>query len=285
MHASRTVGPPSLSATRPPTRSVRAHGVKVASRPARAPAANTSAAADGARALLHRRNLLFLAAAAATAAAAPPRPAAAAEDTAGPTVFFTSPSKGYSLTPPPAWAPSSKAGADAFWSDPATRGATLGVVVLPVRLASLAGSGTLGEVAQRLLAAEKAKDGTLGVALTAAAEVSGRGGAGQGPSPSASPPPPAAPASPSSSSATPAYRYEYVLATSRAFKTVVTAVAVARGNLFIVTGMAPCAGGAAAAAAAAGEGGLNVEGAAAGACTAPLLGVVRAAVDSFTVQA
>jgi hypothetical protein len=76
-----------------------------------------------------------------------------------------------------------------------------------------------------------------------------------------------------------------VLATSRAFKTVVTAVAVARGNLFIVTGMAPCAGGAAAAAAAAGEGGLNEEGAAAGACTAPLLGVVRAAVDSFTVQA
>ena len=183
---------------------------------------------------------------------------------------FTSPSKGYSLSPPPGWEPSSKAGADSFWSAPGVRGATLGVVVLPVRLADLAGSGSLGEVADRLLAAEKAKDGTLGVSLTAAVAVGGGGEGGAGP-PSAAASPPAA---------APSYRYEYVLATTRAFKTVVTAVAVARGNLFIVTGMAPCEGGAKAAGVVAGEGRLGE----AGACAAPLLGVVRAAVDSFAVQ-
>jgi hypothetical protein len=173
---------------------------------------------------------------------------------------FTSPDKGYSLSPPPGWTLTSKAGADAFFSPPdgAPRGASLGVVVLPVRLRDLAGAGTLDQVGARLLDAEKAKDGTLGVALTRSEAIEPQ----------------------DASSAVPSYRFEYVLATSRAFKTVVTATAVARGRLFIVTGMAPCAGGAGAAAAAVAEGRL-AEG---GVCEAGVQESVRAAVASFAVE-
>ncbi len=230
-----------------------------------------AACADDGQADHRRRSLLLsLAAAAAGVAALRPPPATAAEaafssSSTSSTPTFTSPTRGYSLLPPPAWAPSSKAGADAFWTGPG-RGATLGVVVLPVRLADLAGAGGLGVVGDRLLAAERAKDGTLGVVLTSAAEVSGR-------------PDATAAASASASAFAPSYRYEYVLVTSRAFKTVVTSVAVARGNLFIITGMAPCEGGSkAAAAAVGGEGGL-----ATASCSSPLLLEVRAAVDSFAV--
>lgn len=50
-----------------------------------------------------------------------------------------------------------KAGATLLFEDPATRGNTIGVVVNPVRIASLKDFGSLNEVADKLIAAERRK--------------------------------------------------------------------------------------------------------------------------------
>ncbi len=50
-----------------------------------------------------------------------------------------------------------KAGATLLFEDPATRGNTIGVVVNPVRIASLKDFGSLDEVADKLIAAERRK--------------------------------------------------------------------------------------------------------------------------------
>jgi hypothetical protein len=50
-----------------------------------------------------------------------------------------------------------KAGATLLFEDPETRGNTIGVVVNPVRIASLKDFGSLDEVADKLIAAERRK--------------------------------------------------------------------------------------------------------------------------------
>jgi hypothetical protein len=50
-----------------------------------------------------------------------------------------------------------KAGATLLFEDPASRGNTIGVVVNPVRIASLKDFGSLDEVADKLIAAERRK--------------------------------------------------------------------------------------------------------------------------------
>jgi hypothetical protein len=50
-----------------------------------------------------------------------------------------------------------KAGATLLFEDPETRGNTIGVVVNPVRIASLKDFGSVDEVADKLIAAERRK--------------------------------------------------------------------------------------------------------------------------------
>ena len=58
---------------------------------------------------------------------------------------------------PAAWEKTEKAGATALFEDPLRRSTTLGVVVLPVRIASLQQFGTLQQVSEKLLATEREK--------------------------------------------------------------------------------------------------------------------------------
>lgn len=63
----------------------------------------------------------------------------------------------YVLQRPPEWETVNKAGADALFRNPSDKGTTVGVTVAPTRLASLPQFGSVQEVGDRLLAAEKAK--------------------------------------------------------------------------------------------------------------------------------
>lgn len=142
------------------------------------------------------------------AATAAPRPALAAA-TPG------SSGKGYTITPPDGWARKTKAGADAFWTAPSISYASLGVTVTPVRLARLADFGAVDAVAEKLLAAERGKDGFIDATLLSAASRPGASG-------------------------DPLYAFEYDLVTTRIHKIVLSTVGVKASTLFIANGQSPC---------------------------------------------
>ena len=154
-----------------------------------------------------RRDILL--AAGLAAATTTPRPALA-------TLPTVSSPKGYAITPPPAWTRKDKAGADAFWTAPAVAYASLGVTATPVRLARLADFGTVGAVADKLLAAERAKDGFISATLLVAT------------------------ARPGGASGDPLYAFEYDLVTTRIHKIVLSTVGVRDGTLLIANGQTPC---------------------------------------------
>lgn len=63
----------------------------------------------------------------------------------------------YSIELPEGWQGQSKAGADVLFEDPQRPSTNIGVTVAPVRVASIAQFGTPDAVADKLLAAERAK--------------------------------------------------------------------------------------------------------------------------------
>jgi hypothetical protein len=83
----------------------------------------------------------------------------------------------FSLTRPSAWALKDKAGAAVLFQDPTSRMANVGVTVSPVKVRSLAEFGQLDAVAEKLVAAELAKDGTLSAEVKRAAERRTKNGA------------------------------------------------------------------------------------------------------------
>ncbi|CAM9320647.1 unnamed protein product, partial [Phaeothamnion confervicola] len=105
------------------------------------------------------------------------------------------------------------------------RGYQIGVAVDPIKIDALSRFGTPEEVGERVVAVERAKDGTLEVRLVSAAAgdagaaADGGGGGGDG-------------------GAVPAYTLEYAVDSTRGKNRFVAKVAVRGGRLYVCTGQA-----------------------------------------------
>lgn len=157
-----------------------------------------------------RRALLAGGVAALAAAALRPPQSLAADEL----VPFSSPTESYSLLRPAGWEQKSKPGADVLFDGPDGSRASLGVTVLPVRVPSLEAFGSLDDVGDKLLAAERAKESTLGVDMVAAAARTAPYGA--------------------------VYDFVYELDTTRGRKRLVNTVTIVDAKLYIVNGAVGC---------------------------------------------
>jgi hypothetical protein len=156
------------------------------------------------------RRALLAGGAAALAAAALPPPSLAADEL----VPFSSPNGAYSLLRPAGWEQKSKMGADVLFDGPSGSRASLGVTVLPVRVPSLEAFGSLDDVGEKLLAAEREKESTLGVAMVSAAARTAPFGT--------------------------VYDFVYELDSTRGRKQLVNAVTIVDSKLYIVNGAVGC---------------------------------------------
>ncbi|MED6220791.1 PsbP domain-containing protein 2, chloroplastic [Stylosanthes scabra] len=89
---------------------------------------------------------------------------------------YTDSKEGFTLLVPSSWSKVDKAGATALFQDASMGSNNIGVVVNPVRLASLGDFGSPEFVADKLLQAERRKESTKEAELVAASERSGDGG-------------------------------------------------------------------------------------------------------------
>lgn len=71
----------------------------------------------------------------------------------------------YELSYPSTWEVTSKAGADVLLKDPERGGTTLGVTILPVRIESVDEYGSVVDVGQKIIAAEKSKESTISASI------------------------------------------------------------------------------------------------------------------------
>ncbi|MED6216595.1 PsbP domain-containing protein 2, chloroplastic [Stylosanthes scabra] len=89
---------------------------------------------------------------------------------------YTDSKEGFTLLVPSSWTKVDKAGATALFQDASMGSNNIGVVVNPVRLASLGDFGSPEFVADKLLQAERRKESTKEAELVATSERSGDGG-------------------------------------------------------------------------------------------------------------
>lgn len=119
----------------------------------------------------------------------------------------------YSLEYPSTWDVTTKAGADVLFKG--GKGVQLGVTILPVRIASVKEYGSLDGVADKIIQAEKAKDGNISAKIIRQAE----NGLEHGNA---------------------AYDYAYEVETTRGTKRIVSRVCIVNKELYIVNGMISC---------------------------------------------
>jgi len=129
-------------------------------------------------------------------------------------VEYRSADEGYGIQRPSAWEQVNKAGADVLFRDPQVKKATLGVTVLPVRIATLGEFGSLEQVAEKLVSAERAKESTLGVHMVSSMQRDTGNGA--------------------------AYDFLYELDSTRGRSTIAASVTIVNSKLYIVNGTVPC---------------------------------------------
>ncbi|XP_004502972.1 psbP domain-containing protein 2, chloroplastic [Cicer arietinum] len=89
---------------------------------------------------------------------------------------YTDSKQGFTLLTPSSWTKVDKAGATVLFQEANMGSNNIGVVVNPVRLATLPDFGTPQFVADKLLQAERRKESTVEAELIAVAERSGEGG-------------------------------------------------------------------------------------------------------------
>lgn len=142
-------------------------------------------------------------------------PAMGAGDASGALRAYQDPVNGFSLLVPASWEQKEKAGAVALFEDPERRSINAGVVVLPVRIASLAAFGSLDFVADRLLQAERKKESTKTVDLLKQEQVE-KGAEGNL-----------------------YYEFEYSLDSTRGNKRILASVTISQNKLFILNVAAP----------------------------------------------
>ncbi|KAG2453834.1 hypothetical protein HYH02_002041 [Chlamydomonas schloesseri] len=128
---------------------------------------------------------------------------------------YTNAAQKYQLLVPASWESKGKAGADALFEDPARRSTSVGVTVNPVKVASIDKFGSLAEVGDKLLEAERKKESTLGVSLVSSSERQGAGGAKL-------------------------YEYEYELDSTRGRKRILNTVTIFNSRLYILNAAFKC---------------------------------------------
>ncbi|GIL79873.1 hypothetical protein Vretifemale_9042 [Volvox reticuliferus] len=121
----------------------------------------------------------------------------------------------YSLMVPSSWDVKGKAGADVLFEDPLRRSTSVGVTVNPVKVASIQQFGTLGDIGDKLLQAEKKKESTLDVVLLASSQRVGTSGATL-------------------------YEYEYELDSTRGRKRIFNTVTIFNARLYILNASYKC---------------------------------------------
>ncbi|ERN08752.1 hypothetical protein AMTRI_Chr11g156330 [Amborella trichopoda] len=89
---------------------------------------------------------------------------------------YTDAKERFTLLKPSSWIKVEKAGAAALFEDPVAKGDNIGVVVNPVRIASLKEFGSPQDVALKLIQAEKRKESTKDAQLIRVGEREGDGG-------------------------------------------------------------------------------------------------------------
>eukprot|EP00897_Mesotaenium_endlicherianum_P005366 jgi/Mesen1/4858/ME000244S04034 len=117
--------------------------------------------------------------------------------------------EGFTLLRPSSWQKVEKAGATLLFEDPEKRSSTIGVVVNPVRIPSLREFGSVDDVAEKLLRAERKKESTRSAVLLRTTKREASGGV-------------------------PLYTLEYALDSTRGAKRVLTAVTIASRKLYIL---------------------------------------------------
>lgn len=147
-----------------------------------------------------------------------PLPSLAEPENAGATatdlIRYVSTAQGYSLLRPASWEEKSKAGADVLFLDPQQKSSTLGVTVFPVTVPSLEKFGSIADVGEKLLGAEKAKESTLSVSMLVQEQRDTPFGA--------------------------VYDFVYELESTRGRKRIVNCVSIVNSKLYIVNGTAGC---------------------------------------------
>lgn len=125
-------------------------------------------------------------------------------------------SDAYRMKYPESWEVTGKAGADVLFKDPARRGVNIGVTILPVRIDSVAEYGDLQNVSEKILQAERAKDGSLSAEMMNKDSVVLPGSGVQ------------------------AYDYEYEVGTTRGTKRILSRVCIRDKTLYVVNGTLSC---------------------------------------------
>ncbi|KAG2434027.1 hypothetical protein HXX76_007756 [Chlamydomonas incerta] len=141
--------------------------------------------------------------------------AAAAAEGAGSLTPYINAAQKYQLQVPASWESKGKAGADALFEDPARRSTAVGVTVNPVKVASIDQFGSLAEVGDKLLEAERKKESTLAVSLVSSSVRQGGAGAKL-------------------------YEYEYELDSTRGRKRILNTVTIFNSRLYILNAAYKC---------------------------------------------
>ncbi|KAG6547815.1 hypothetical protein Mapa_010632 [Marchantia paleacea] len=133
------------------------------------------------------------------------------QDTAPlPLEVFSDAKDGFTMLRPAVWKKVDKPGATVFFEDPEIRANNIGVTVNPVRIASLKAFGTVDDVTEKLIHAERDKPSTKDMQVIRVQEKQ-------------------------LLKDTPLYTLEYTLDTSRGSKRVLTAVTVSAYKLYILS--------------------------------------------------
>ncbi|KAG1671149.1 hypothetical protein FOA52_005403 [Chlamydomonas sp. UWO 241] len=127
---------------------------------------------------------------------------------------FVNTEQGYAVDVPAGWERIEKMGANALFEDPARRSTSLGVTVNPVRVADITAFGSLAAVGEKLLDAERKKDGYLSVEMVST--------------------------STRTSGAATLYVYEYDLDSTRGRKRILNTVTITGSRLYILNAMYKC---------------------------------------------
>lgn len=122
----------------------------------------------------------------------------------------------YQMMYPESWEVTGKAGADVLFKDPSRRGVNIGVTILPVRIDTVAEYGDLENVSDKIIQAEKAKDGSLSAEMMSKDSLM------------------------LVESGVQAYDYEYEVGTTRGTKRIVSRVCIRNRKLYVVNGTLSC---------------------------------------------
>jgi len=128
---------------------------------------------------------------------------------------YANPAQNYSFQRPASWEQVEKAGADVLFHDPLKKSSTLGMTVLPVMVPTLDKFGSLEVVAQKLIAAEKAKESTLSVEMLSQQQCE-------------------------TPFASAVYDFVYEVDSTRGRKEIVNCVAIVNSKLYILNGNVSC---------------------------------------------